>query len=148
MEFPAGGRRIFNIRLVITISQACSSSCLSVVYRCSACNLLLCCTLFCNFPLLHFMDFSLHFSFSSEIRRLSCGIPCFFVSALFDNISCLHLTMCPPHFIRLLTVLPTMQALVPYSFLLHSPSLHSLYTGYSPYPVVLCICRPKMTTSN
>ena len=98
------------------------------------------------------LAFSLHFSSSSAFLRslftqsshLSCCLPrflkpCFFVSDLFGNLSSFILTMCPAHFIRLLTILPTIQALVPtyFSQVFHSPSLHSLYSGYSPYPVVL-----------
>ena len=68
--------------------------------------------------------FSLHFSSSSAFLRylftqsyhLRCGLPrfmqpsCFFVSDLFGKLSSFILTMCPAHFIRLLTLLPTMQA--------------------------------------
>ena len=75
------------------------------------------------------LAFSLHFSSSSVFLRslftqsshLSCGLPrflqpsCFIVSDLFGNFSSFILTMCPAHFIRLLTILPTMQALVPTS---------------------------------
>ena len=75
------------------------------------------------------LAFSLHFSSSSAFLRslftqsshLSCGLPrflqpsCFIVSDLFGNFSSFILTMCPAHFIRLLTILPTMQALVPTS---------------------------------
>ena len=99
--------------------------------------------------------FSLHFSSSSAFLRslftqsshLSCGLPrflepsCFFVSALFGSLSSFIRTMCPAHFIRLLTILPTR----PYTsfssnFFLqvfHSSSLHSSYSGYFLYPVVL-----------
>ena len=93
---------------------------------------------------------SLHFSSSSAFLRslstqsshLSCGLPrylqpaCFFVSDLFRNVSSIILPMCPAHFVRLLTVLPTIQALVPTSFR-RSPSLHSPCSRYSPCPVVL-----------
>ena len=72
------------------------------------------------------LAFSLHFSSSSAFLRslftqsshLSCVLPrflkrsCFFVSDLFGNLSSLILLMCPAHFIRLLTSLLTMQALV------------------------------------
>ena len=75
------------------------------------------------------LAFSLHFSSSSAFLRslftqsshLSCGLPrflqpsCFIVSDLFGNFSSFILTMCPAHFIRLLTILPTIQALVPTS---------------------------------
>ena len=75
------------------------------------------------------LAFSLHFSSSSAfIRSLftqsshrSCGLPrfqkpsCFFVSDLFGNLSSFILTMCTAYFIRLLTILPTIQALVPTS---------------------------------
>ena len=40
---------------------------------------------------------------------------CFFDSDIFRNLSYIILTMCPVHFIRLLTILPTIQALVPTS---------------------------------
>ena len=72
------------------------------------------------------LAFSLHFCSSAFLRslftqfsHLSCGLPrflkpsCFFVSDLFGNLSSFILTMCPAHFIRLLTILPTIQALVP-----------------------------------
>ena len=90
--------------------------------------------------------FSLHFSSSSAFLRslltqsshLICGLPrflqpsCFFVSDIFGHLSSFILTMCPAHFIRLLTILPTMQALVPTSsrrsfilrlFTLHTPDM-------------------------
>ena len=73
------------------------------------------------------LAFSLHFSSSSAFLRSlftqsshhSCGLPrflqpsCFFVSDLFSNLSSFILTICPAHFILLLTILPTIQALVP-----------------------------------
>ena len=76
------------------------------------------------------LAFSLHFSSSSAFLRslftqsshLSCGLPrflepsCFFVSALFGSLSSFIRTMCPTHFIRLLTILPTIQAFVPTSY--------------------------------
>ena len=75
------------------------------------------------------LAFSLHFSSSSAFLRslftqsshLSCDLPrflqhsCFFVSALFGSLSFFIRTMCPAHFIRLLTILPTIHALVPTS---------------------------------
>ena len=76
------------------------------------------------------LAFSLHFSSSSAVLRslftqsshLSCGLPrCLqpsvFVSHLFGDLSSFILTVCPAHFIRLLTILPTTQALVPTSCL-------------------------------
>ena len=42
----------------------------------------------------------------------------FFVSDIFGNLSSFILTMCPVHSIRLLTILPNMQALVPTSSLM------------------------------
>ena len=77
------------------------------------------------------LAFALHFSSSSAFLRsiftqsshLSCGLPrflepsCLFVSALFGSLSSFIRTMCPVHFIRLLTILPTIQALVPTSSL-------------------------------
>ena len=99
------------------------------------------------------LAFSLHVSSSSAFiislftqpSHLSCGLPhflqpsSFFVSDLFCNLSSSNLTMCPTHFTRLLTILPTIQALVSnfFSEVFHSPYLHSLYTSYSPYPVVV-----------
>ena len=98
------------------------------------------------------LAFSLHFSSASAFLRslftqsshLSCGLPCFlkpsgfFVSDFLGNLSSFILTMCPAHFIRLLTIWTTIQALVPTSSqVFHYPSLHSLYSGYSSYPVVL-----------
>ena len=78
------------------------------------------------------LAFYLHFSSSSAFVRslftqfshLNCGLPrflkpaCFFVSDIFGNLSYFILTMCPAHFIRLLTILPTIQALVPTSSLM------------------------------
>ena len=76
------------------------------------------------------LSFSLQFSSSSAFLRslftqsshLNCDLPrfpkpCFFVSDLFGNLSSFILTMCPAHFILLLTILPTIQALVPTSYL-------------------------------
>ena len=74
------------------------------------------------------LAFSLNFSSSYAFLRslftqpshLSC-LPrflepsCFFVSALFGSLSSFIRTMCSAHFIRLLTILPTIQALVPTS---------------------------------
>ena len=75
------------------------------------------------------LAFSLHCSSSSAFLRslftqsahLSCGLPrflepsCLFVLALFGSLSSFIHTMCPAHFIRLLTIMPTIQALVPTS---------------------------------
>ena len=77
--------------------------------------------------------------------------PCFFLGT--GNISYFILTMCPSHLIQLLTILPTMQALVPNSSLynvFHPISLHSLYTGYSLYPFVRlihCSCLNGVTSA-
>ena len=88
------------------------------------------------------LAFSLHFSSSSGFLRSfftqsshrRCGLPrflqpsCFFVSDLFGNLSSFILTMCPAHFIRLLTILPTLQA-NSFNFFsqgFHASSLHSL----------------------
>ena len=74
-----------------------------------------------HWPLL--LAFSLHFSSSSAFLSpsshilpiLSCGLPCFlepscfFVSVLFGSLSSFIRTMCPAHFIWLLTILPTIQ---------------------------------------
>ena len=78
------------------------------------------------------LAFSLHLSSSSAFLRSlftqsshrSCGLPrflqppCVFISDLFCNPPSFILTMCPVHLIRLLTILPTIQALV-LQFLLH-----------------------------
>ena len=87
---------------------------------------------FCNsFPLAPVVGLFSPLSSSSPFLRslftqsshLSCGLPrflqpsCFIVSDLFGNFSSFILTMCPAHFIRLLTISPTMQALVPTSSL-------------------------------
>ena len=64
----------------------------------------------------------------------SCGLPsilrpsCMFVSDLFGNLSSFILTTCPAHFIRLLTIWPTIQ--VPTS------SIHLLSHTCS-----LCLCN-------
>ena len=65
------------------------------------------------------LAFSLHLSSSSAfLKSLHTVLPsCFLVSDLFGNLSSFILTMCPAHFIRLLTILPTKQALVPTSSL-------------------------------
>ena len=102
----------------------------------------LCSLLSCCWP------FSLHFSSSSaflmslfrQSSRLSCGLPsflrhpCFFVVAIFGNHSSFILTICPAHF-----MLPTRQASsVPiYSLGSFILLFSTLYTSYSPYPVVL-----------
>ena len=86
------------------------------------------------------LAFSLHFPSSSAFLRslftqsshLRCGLPrflkpsCFFVSDLFGNLSSFILTMCPAHFIRLLTILPTIEALV------QTSSLIGLSFSFSP----------------
>ena len=84
------------------------------------------------FPLLPVVAFYFHFSFSpvflrplvtQQLFHLSCGLPRFLqpprllVSDLFGNPSSLILTVCPTHFIRLLTIPPTIQTLVPTFFL-------------------------------
>ena len=77
---------------------------------------------FCRSLLLAFSSSSAFLrSLFTQSSHLSCGLPrflqpcCFFVSDLFSNLSSFILTMCPAH----------------------SPSLHSPYSGYSPYPIVL-----------
>ena len=81
------------------------------------------------------LAFSLHFSSSfaflkslfMQSSHLSCGLPrflepsCLFVSALFGSLSSFIRTMCPAHFIRLLTILPIIQALLPTSSLAGLP---------------------------
>ena len=99
------------------------------------------------------LAFSLHFSSSSAFLRslftqsshLSCGLPrfrepsCFFVSALFGSLSSFIRTMCPAHFIRLLSMLPFYTSFSSnfFSQVFHSSSLCSPYSGYSSSPVVL-----------
>ena len=99
-----------------------------------------CCWAFCSplFFLLCFSQISL-----TQSSHLSCGLPrflqpsCFFVSDLFGNVSSFILIMCPAHFIRLLTTWPTISFSSNFfSLVVYSPSLHSLYSGYSPYIVV------------
>ena len=95
------------------------------------------------------LAFSLHFYSSSAFLRslftqsshLSYGLPRFlkssrlFVSDHFGNLSSFILTMCPAHFIRLLTIYPTIQALVPTSSLRSFiPRLSTLLT-----PAILLI---------
>ena len=90
-----------------------------------------------------------HFSSSSAFLRslfkqsshLSCcrprflQPPCSFVSDLFGNLSSFILTIWPAHFIQLLTILPTMEALVPISSLrFFIPLLSILFT-----PAILLI---------
>ena len=87
---------------------------------------------FCNlFPFVPVIGISLYFSSATAILRslfaqsshLSSGLPrflepsCFFVADIFGNLLSFILTMCPAHFIRLLTILPPIQTLVPTSFL-------------------------------
>ena len=58
---------------------------------------------------------------SSHNTHLSCGLPrflqpsFFFVSDIFGGLSSFIPTMFPTHIVRLLTMLPTMQTLVPTS---------------------------------
>ena len=59
--------------------------------------------------------------------------PCFFVSALFDNLSCFIVTMCPAHIIRLFTILPTIQASISSNLL----SYISLFSFYPPLALAL-----------
>ena len=97
------------------------------------------------------LAFSLHFSSSSAFLRslftqsshLSCGLPrflepsCLFVLALFGSLSSFIHTMCPFH--------PALNYYANYTsfssnFFLqvfHSPSLHSPYSGYFPYPLLI-----------
>ena len=86
---------------------------------------------FIVFPLLPLLAFSHYFSSSSaflrslftQSSRLNCGLPRFlqplslFVPDIFGNLSSFILNMCPAHFIHLINILPTMQALVPTSSL-------------------------------
>ena len=74
-------------------------------------------------------------SLLTQSSHLSCDLPrflqpsCFLVADIFGHLSSFILTMCPAHFIRLLTILPTMQALVPTSsrrsFILRLSTLHT-----------------------
>ena len=73
------------------------------------------------FSLLFSSSFAFLKSLFTQSSYLSCGLPrflepsCLFVSALFGSLSSFIRIMCPAHFIRLLTILPTIQALVPTS---------------------------------
>ena len=88
-------------------------------------------------PPLPFSDLSSH---SPPILAVVFLVFCILVSDFFGKLSSFILTMCQAHFIRLLTILPTIQASFSSNFfsqVFRSPSLHSPYSGYSPYPVVL-----------
>ena len=70
----------------------------------------------------------------------------------FDNLSPFFLTMCPSHFIRLLTIFPTIQALVPTSCIRSFILLFSnLFTSAIPLYycsrklVLLCCCSSIRT---
>ena len=132
----------------------CSSSCfpfivVRLVIRHSTVRLLLLSFSFspCCWPFLStFLRTAFLRSLFTQSSYLSCDLPCFlqstcfFVSDLFGDLSSFILIMCPAHLIRLFTIL---LALVP-TFSLNvfcSPSLHSHYTGYSPYPVFSRTCR-------
>ena len=94
------------------------------------------------------LAFSLHFSSSSAFLKSlviqsfhsSCDLlrylqpSCFFVSDIFGNLSCFILPMCPAHLIRLLTILPNIQALVPTSSRRYFILLSTLFT-----PAILLI---------
>ena len=105
------------------ITNECASCCSSSGFPCVGVRLVyssLRCTatLVIRFHWSLLLAFSLHFSSSSAFLRslftqsshLSCGLPrflqpsCFIVSDLFGNFSSFILTMCPAHFIRLLTL--------------------------------------------
>ena len=98
-------------------------------------------------PSLRVVAFSVHFAPSFAFLmflfrlspHLSCGLPlyrqhpCLFVSDIFANLSSFILTMCPTHFIRFLSSLPNMQALVQTSsvspaFSFSPLSLHLLFS--------------------
>ena len=88
------------------------------------------------------LAFSIHFSSSSAILRslftqsshLSCGLPrflqpsCFFFSDLFGSLSSFILTMCPAHFIRLLTILPPILPTMCHNFCQFLQQLHNFMT--------------------
>ena len=112
--------------------MSCSSSCFPCVgVRLIYWSLRSTATFVISFHRSLLLAFSLNFSSSSAFLRslftqsshLSCGLPrflepsCLVVSALFGSLSSFIRTMCPAHFIRLLTILPTIQALVPTSSL-------------------------------
>ena len=94
--------------------------------------------------------FSLHFASSSAFLRslfmqsshLSCGLPrflkpsCFFVSDLFGNLFHSDHVSCPFHPVLNYFANYTSFSSNFFSQIFHSPSLHSHYAGYSPYPVV------------
>ena len=60
-------------------------------------------------PPLPFSDLSSH---NPPIFHVFCNLLGFFLSDLFGNLSSFILTICPALFIRLLTILPTLQVLV------------------------------------
>ena len=99
------------------------------------------------------LAFSLKLSSSSAFLRslfkqsshLSCGLPhflqpsCFFVSNIFGNLSSFILTMCPAHFIRLLTTLPAVQAALvpiysPRSFILLLSTIKPAHKDINHFP--------------
>ena len=90
-------------------------------------------------PPLPFSDLSSHSPHILTVVFLVSETSCFFMSDLFGNLSSFILTMCPAHFILLLTILPTIQALVPTSSRRSFIILLSTHftSGYSSYPVVL-----------
>ena len=119
---------VFNISFLP--KWTCSSSCFPCVgVRLVYWSLRSTATFVISFHRSLLMAFSLHFSSSfaflksllTQSSHLSCGLPrflepsCLFVSALFGSLSSFIRTMCPAHFIRLLTILPTIQALLPTS---------------------------------
>ena len=88
------------------------------------------------FPLHLSSSFAFLKSLFTQSSHLSCGLPrflepsCLFVSALFGSLSSFIRTMCPAHFVRLLTMLPTIQALLPTSY--RSSFILSLSTLLTP----------------
>ena len=113
--------------IVVEMEISCSSSCFPCVgVRLVYWSLRSTATFVISFHRSPLLAFSLHFSSSfaflkslfTQSSHLSCGLPrflepsCLFVSALFGSLSSFIRTMCPAHFIRLLTILPTIQALV------------------------------------
>ena len=113
-------------RIFPAVDNANESSCSSSCFPCVGVRLIYwslrsTATFVISFHWSLLLAFSLHFSSSfaflkslfTQSSHLSCGLPhflepsCLFVSALFGSLSSFIRTMCPAHFIRLLTILPT-----------------------------------------
>ena len=84
----------------------------------------------------HFLSTVLRSLFRQYSNLNCCHPPCFVVADLFRNLSSFVLTMCPVHFVRILTILPTVQALLvptssPRSVSFSPRSLHRQFSSSS-----------------